>query len=1103
LNELTQSDSAANSSYPAQEPQKKHDPEPKKEPEGGLTVYRASAGSGKTYTLTLEYLKLALADASDSGKFREILAVTFTNKATDEMKARIINTLNDIVTETDFNMIESVCKELNIDKNVLKDRAKKVQRAILHNYSNFSISTIDKFFQRIIHVFVREAGLHPGFKLELDQNRLMDEAVDRMMLNLHKKEFLYRQMSNVIDEQMEKGSGWDVRKALKTQGSEVLKEHFREFGSQFHAKIRDTAFMERFAEMMNRIIHRFETKMSEIAAEAVKLIDDYGLQKSDFYYGENGAVNFFYKLLENNYDEPGKRVYNMLESAEDEAWLSKNASDAVRSNLMQIAGRLSQLLADAMDVYKKEYQQYCTALCIKKSMNLLNFFAEIETNIGEIANDENLMPISETTHLLGRLINESDTPFIYERAGTKYSTFMIDEFQDTSEAQWKNFMPLLKNSLSENAASLVVGDVKQSIYRWRNGDWRILASKIFQDFRNFSVKEKQLEVNWRSFPRIVEFNNALFSSLPNYIEKEFAAPSEDYKNILGAAYRDSVQKVAEKNSNKGGYVSVSAIMDTPEAKANEQILASLPTLIAEIQDRGYRASDIVVLVRKATDGQAVSDCLLNYKSASGDTLHCFDILSQDSLFIRESATVQFIISLFRAIINPDDKTNNASVNYFLNKTNRSFTWTDAGVLDENLRGVLSKMASLSLPEVFEHIIREFDLGNSPLDVAYIQELHDHLITFSNNEISDIFSFLEYWDNKPDLRLSEGQTPDAINIMTIHKAKGLEYPVVIVPFCNWQMKPFNDAVWVSPKTEPFSQLPFIPISYNKTMCNSLFSEDYYYETVQSLVDNLNLLYVTFTRAKEELYVMLPLPKKSANKDIDKLRNAAITLFHFFESEPDGFNNPMQQVGDNEYLYVSGEKQYKHETKKEELTGIAINEYRSSPFDKKLRLRYESTDYFATSAGSPSPAQLRNYGNLMHKIFSLIRSAKDVPAAIDRVTEDGLIAKDYIPELKKRIDNALNFISGYAADWFPENDEYEVITEKFLLLPSSMNKGMSRRPDRIVSSKNETVVVDYKFGLIMDNIYKTQVRTYMQILELMHYPAIKGYIWYVDMNVVEEL
>ncbi|MDR0560376.1 MAG: UvrD-helicase domain-containing protein [Prevotellaceae bacterium] len=1062
----------------------------------GLTVYRASAGSGKTYTLTLEYLKKALSSPANPYRFGEILAVTFTNKATDEMKQRIIGALNSLVDGGEPDMAREICRELNINGEALRIRAAKVRKAILHNYSRFSISTIDGFFQKIIHAFVREAGLRPGFRLELDHDRVMNEAVDRMMTGLHLNKFLYGQLFRVIEGQMELGRNWDVRKTLTDRGGEVLKERFRSFEPEFHKKICDAGFMAQYAAKIDEIIDCFDEQMLKYALQAQKVIADNSLTVASFRYGKGGAANYFYKTANGKYSneeyEPGKRVLDILETGE---WFDKKN----KNNPQHVADSLSSILGNMLTLYNAEYSRYCTALCIKKMLHTLIFMAEIEAKIRETGGDENIMLISETTGLLGALIGESDAPFVYEKAGSRYSIFMIDEFQDTSEAQWHNFRPLLKNSLAENSDSLVVGDIKQSIYRWRNGDWRILAKKIHDDFRSFNISEKTLGTNWRSFPAVIWFNNALFASLPAFVENLFASSADfpETASTISLAYGNTEQDVSPKNMNKCGYVCVSETRDTDGQKAVEKILDRLPLLVAEIQDRGYRAGDIAILVRKGVEGQRVSDCLLNYKETSGDTEHCFDILSQDSLYLNASDDVNFIMATLRAVVSQDDRINNAAINRYLsNGTNFS------GELDDTVRTFFAGLKSLSLPEIFEQITAKFVTVNS--NIHYIQELHDLILSFSNGEISDISAFIEYWDGRGDKqKLSAVEAADAINIQTIHKAKGLEYPVVIIPFCNWEMKPDGDTVWVSPKEYPFSMLEHVPVPYGNIMKNSLFGGEYSYETVQSLVDNLNLMYVAFTRAREELHIMLPLPKipKSDSSKSDPLSNAAKVLSQFLADSSqfpvDRFRlTAINSSDDSCTIYTVGEKCQRHAETRGGVSphansGLRIDKYVSSPFKKRLRLKYDAADCFQ-STGIPS-SKPQKYGVLMHRVFSRINSVKDVSAAIASIEDEGYIARKDIPELKAHIEKAL----AYAGEWFADNGKYTVITERFILLPLSMNLGASRKPDRVMSFPDETIVIDYKFGSRKEESHRAQTAMYINLLKKMNYPNVKGYIWYVDL------
>ncbi|MDR2425471.1 MAG: UvrD-helicase domain-containing protein [Prevotellaceae bacterium] len=1067
----------------------------------GLTVYRASAGSGKTYTLTMEYIRKVLGEEYNINRFREILAVTFTNKATEEMKSRIVDTLNNIVSNPDFD-VEMLCNELNINKNTLQNRAAKVQKAILHNYSSFSISTIDRFFQKIIHAFVREAGLHPGFRIELDHDRLLDEAVDRLIRSLQPHSPLYDYLLSIIDEQMERGRNWDVRHVIKKKGSAVFKEKFGAFDSDFHAKIRDNEFMTRFANEMDAIINSFDTQMAEAGACAIELIANNGLTMENFAYKKNGAANYFHKIIGAKYEignyEPGKRVLDLLEADDPMKWFPKQTGNAQQTNLFELGAALSQLLSRCLALYNDKFAHYCTALCIKDALKSLRFLAVIETALLDVAKTENLMTLGKTTGLLGKLINENDAPFIYERIGGRYSIFMIDEFQDTSEAQWRNFRPLLSNSLAENHPSLVVGDVKQSIYRWRSGDWRILASQIFKDFNHFDIHEKNLDTNWRSCANIIEFNNAIFSQLPHYIEQKYAtatfSPQSDV--AISAAYTGVDQRVAPKNKNRTGYVSLSVISRSERGEARNSVLENLPKLLADLQDRGFAAGEIAIVVRTAADGMAVAGKMLEHKRNSGDTVHCFDVVSSDSLNIISSPSVRFLIAILRATISPKDEINNAVINRFRHLHGANCLWNKSKYLDNETETFINKLVSLSLLEIIEQAINFFELGNIPAEIPYIQELHSAVLKFANSEISDVSAFLDHWDeNGEKIRLSGGQMPDSINIVTIHSSKGLEYPVVIIPFCNWNILPHTgETVWVEPSVAPFNQIAQIPIPFGEMMRNSLFVSNYNMETMQTLIDNLNLLYVAFTRAEEELHIMLPLSEttSSASKGSDtKLGNAAKTITDFLHDNQDFMKGKIQrETLDDDEIYSVGEKTQYRNARTKTSNGLILSQYPSLPFAKKLKLKYNSENYFPDAQNA---IQSRNYGNLMHRIFSMIASVDDLPAALSDIEAEGLIDKSRLPELKAKVEKALD----YAGEWFTLNSGYRIITERFLILPAALNLGVSRKPDRIMCSASETIVIDYKFGVHKRKSYIEQIQNYIRILEAMNYPNVKGYLWYVDL------
>lgn len=1081
----------------------------------GLSVYKASAGSGKTYTLTLEYLKHALCDPYNAKLFRGLLAVTFTNKATEEMKSRILDTLHELVEGVNPTTSALLQHELGIDASDLQRRARLVQTAILHDYSRFSISTIDKFFQKIIHSFVREAGLRPGFKLELDQDRLLEEAIDRLMIGLHEKPLVYDWILRIVDERMESGAAWDVRRTLQEKGCLVFTETFREFGPEFYEKIADNELMSGYVQQLQQIVKDIDRTLKTVADAALAEMRAAGVDVTDFPYGKSSFANYFSKAASGEY-EAGKRVTEAVDHLE--RWTSKSTPPGMRSSIEGLFPSLNGYLIQLLQTYEDNKRPYWTAKVILNNFRLLGLLAEIELQVRAVANIDNLMPISETTFLLGKLIDGSETPFIYERTGSRYHTYMIDEFQDTSAAQWRNFKPLLNNSLAQGQFCMVVGDVKQSIYRWRNGDWRILAYRLQEDFRQFDISQKNLDTNWRSKPVVVEFNNTLFGQLPAYLENAFAQEcdnGERTERLISDAYSDAAQQIPGHAVADDGHVSLTAFFSNEEQTANEQILERLPVLITDLQDRGYAAGDIAILVRRAVEGQWVSDCLLEHKRSSGDTAHCFDIVSQDTLFIARSKVVQLAIALLKAMVDPSNDVNNAFINYTLYATNNLRSSQDgagepdfdsfASRLSSDVQSFLSGLTQLSLPEVFEYIVSHFQLAASAEELPFIQELHDELIQFARNELSDVSAFLQWWDEKGgNLKLTPAKTPNAINILTIHKSKGLQYPVVLVPFCNWGMKPNPGSfIWVSPQEAPFNELPHVPVMYGTALRDSCFNDDYVQETLQSVVDNTNVLYVAFTRAEEELHVMLPLSKADREKAGGKnlIQNCAKTLHGFLDwNGQEGaidFGNLKGEKTDDTLFF--GRPLLKKQKERIRGNELEMYEYPVNNYRKRLCIRYESEDYFPDTI--TTPLQYRNYGTLMHRVFAAIHTPADIPTAVDTLIEEGLLDADSRQSLEEKVRTALQ--NPEAAPWF--DGSWQVKAEQFLLLPPALHSshGVSRRPDRVMIRPDATVVIDYKFGLQQKASYGKQVQTYVNLLASMNYPNVSGYIWYVDGERIEKV
>ncbi|MDR1055952.1 MAG: UvrD-helicase domain-containing protein [Prevotellaceae bacterium] len=1076
---------------------------------GKLTVYKASAGSGKTHTLAREYLKQALNDARNPYLFRSILAVTFTNKATEEMKSRIIRTLNDLALGNNGNLSADIQDGLNIDPYELHERAKKVRSAILHNYSLFSVSTIDAFFQKILHAFVREVGLRPGFNLELDTNRLLEEAIENLLKSTSNDKSLRKWLFTLIENRIEERSSWDIRPILMNLGNTVFNEQFRRFDNSFHSKISDKGFMESYAKNLYKVISTFEKMMYELGVSALGIIKEAGLEVSDFKQGARSFANFFIKITKRNFESPNTYVLDAINGIE--GWLTKTTKK--HSEIESIYLDLSPILKQSVEYMQENALQYFTAREIARKFRELGVLANIDKIIKDIAGEENLMTISDSAHLLGTLINDSDTPFVYERTGNRYKSFMIDEFQDTSDTQWKNFRPLLHDSLAENQFSMVVGDVKQSIYRWRNGDWRILAYRLEKDFSRFGLNEEHLSINWRSKPIIIEFNNSLFQLFSDHMQTRFNKTMVENTNglspeevislgtIIKKAYTDIVQQPSLKTNAGEGYVCIDVVHGEEEQSATDKVLEKLPLLVADLQDRGYAPSDIAILVRRRKEGQQVANCLLSYKKTSGDTKHCFDVISQDSLFIANSLSVQIIIAAMRMAINPKDPVNTAFLQYQLilhNSDNPSAHTIFIENLPEEEWVFIRHLSNLSLNQAFESLVRHYKLNDNTDELPFLQELHDIVLTFSNRKLSDISSFIEWWDDKGiTSTLSPGENQQAINILTIHKSKGLQFPVIIMPLTNWAFEPKLDTtIWVSPQHDPFNALPHVPVAYGKSLQNTEFNPAYLKEKAQSYIDNINLLYVAFTRAESELYIYIPHAKKETKFTLSLVLPIFLKMYT-------GINNPfefgkLQGSSQDDGSYIEFGTKQAYQSQKKSYKGFHLDIYPSSIFKGKLRLHYDSDEYFSTEPRTP--IQRRNYGILMHRIFAKINILDDCTAAINSLFEEGLIDNKDKVILSLKVEQALQY--PVVRQWF--DGSWDIKSETGLLIPATGNKTfLTQRPDRVMTRNGETLVIDYKFGLIKEKRYSKQLTNYVNLLNQMGYTNVKAYIWYVDLEKVEEI
>lgn len=1078
-----------------------------------LTAYSASAGSGKTFRITREYLKLLLKHSGSARAYRNILAVTFTNKATGEMKGRIVAALSELA-HGDEAQLKSLCEELALEgvrlpPHELQQRALDARSNLLHDYSRFSVFTIDKFFQKVLHAFVNEAGLHPGFVVELDTDRLLEEAVNAVLENAAGDPQRMSWLMQLVQQRIDDGKSWDVKRELLELGKEIFKELFGRLSVAIRERLNDKTFLQRYMQKLRALQKQVDGQMQDVAAKAQAYLAAQQLEEGDFKGKSRGFISYFRKIARGEY-EPNATTLKAVDCIDE--WAPKAANNPKAAAAYEY---LNPLLSSACSLWRESAVGYQTAGVILKNFMVLGLLTDIAAQMRSIANEDNLMPISDSVHLIRSLIDGSDAPFIYEKVGSAYRTFMIDEFQDTSVEQWSNFRPLVSNSLAEGNLNMVVGDVKQSIYRWRNGDWRILAYGIDEDLKEFGeVNRKTLDKNFRSLPQVVEFNNELFRRLSQQLQAALSAdldgalPPETRKKlstILADAYAGCAQ-LPQRKAAARGYVQVELVEESKEKMAADAILEKLPLQVAALQDSGYSAGDIAILTRNNRQGQAVANALIRYRHSSGDAAHCFDVVSQDSLFLNASPVVKMAIALLRIAAGQQ----NAISEAFLRNELAQYA---GGELPASMHAIFSeKMGSAehdflenltlkSLPEAFEAVIQRYRLNELRRDLPFLQGLHDLVVSFANRKLSDIASFLEWWDergsSKP-LYSPEGQ--NAVTIATIHKSKGLQYKVVIVPFAGWELDvKTGSTVWMQPTAPPFDELPYVPLSYTDRLKQTIFSEQQSVERAQAYVDNLNLLYVALTRAEEQLYVYAPL--KSVGSDGKPAQNMAEALRNVLAGLPDGENagfgaavgrkvsDCLWQFGDSEANRPAGSLQH-------EQVNIPLSEYPSSSFTPKLRLRYEAHDLFERVGQGPGR---RASGLLKHKVFERLRTVGDAPAAVESLVREGWVARSDAEDLRREVARALEHPQ--ARTWF--DGSWQVYAEAELLLPSSSGKAAVKRPDRVMTRGNVAVVVDYKFGDKTDARYVRQVEEYVGVLREMGYDSVEGYVWYVNLAKTEKV
>ena len=1108
-----------------------------------LTVYRASAGSGKTFTLAVEYISLLVKDPEN---YQHILAVTFTNKATQEMKMRILSQLYGIANslQSSQQYFNKVKEKTNMPDAVIRNNARAALTLLIHRYNNFRILTIDAFFQQVLRNLAHELGQTANLRVDLNNEEITEKAVDQMIESLEKGQPVLQWISTYINNSIEDDNGWNIIGKIKAFGTNIFKDFYKaheanlkeQLSNADDFKVYETTLRKRRNDIRKTFNSKARSILNEIKNANLDIPSNYrsGLYK---YLTDSAIAPLTNKPLKAG-------VLKANESPQN--WTSSKCAKADKQQIQTLAAevlsaQLSELIAYNNDNWN-EFQSIQLTLSHLSELRLLHAIADAVDNLTK---DTNRFMLSNTQALLKELIADSDTPFIFECIGARLKHVMIDEFQDTSTIQWQNFQVLLANCMAQELSqNLIVGDIKQSVYRWRQGDWGIL-NNIEKSFAHQKIRLETLDYNYRSEKRIIDFNNAFWEQCVANTAKEVAQDDAEKAEIVQKAYEDVAQKTHKTTEN--GFVKISLY---PSKSMKEAVLEELIETIKELFNNGYggkNQSKIAILVRSKSNIQDIVNALLQ---SFGNEIN---IVSDEAFRLDASLSVNIIVSAMHLLTHPDDVLTRGKLVKLYNQEVLKKPLTDTDLLvsingsnnidtkniDKKERRKLAteqQMAKLNSQLPPEYVAnRELLLGLPIVDLvdklfmlfgldqlegqsSYICTLYDTLNDFLKDHTADIDDFINEWENSLSSKTIQSDEIEGIRIMTIHKSKGLEFDNVIIPFCNWEMEK-KGTLWCETKNKPapYNKLPLLPIDFSRDkLIGTVFEDDYKEEHFQNIVDNLNLLYVAFTRASKNLFVFGLRQGKTTLDNIAKgtppgnrsyaielaLRQVSEQLQGSSLSFPDDIGSEIHfeygtlvpethekehAVADNPFLI----KPDKH------IVSIA-----TYPQAATFKQSNKSIEFVKGEDVDPSDrTRYIKIGNVLHQLFSTIYTTADIPARLNELEQQGIIYNDEITsaQLRTRIEDAIT--NPQVQEWFSKR--WQLYNECTILeYNKDTNEMEEHRPDRVMTDGKEFVVVDFKFGKEREE-YKKQVQQYMEILIRMGHKKVSGYLWYVVKNNVVEV
>lgn len=1047
-------------------------------------IYRSSAGSGKTFTLVKEYLRLALAN-NKVDNYRGILAITFTNKAAEEMKARVIEMLEILASEphSEHAMAKILRNQLGLQERELATRSAKVLKHMLHHYADISISTIDHFTHKVIRTFAQDLGLSVNFAVELDTDDIKVQIADKLFESVGTDKVLTAALVDLAQSQTDEEKSW----ALDDKLSQFVNTLFSE-ESRFHLAQLKYIDLSEFVAVRKRLRNRTsicKKRLKEIGLEVSERLAQNGLTSASFYQGDRGILGVF-----NNARAAIVKDFNsyVTTTIEQDKWYSGKASPADKSAIDGlkpiVITFLDEILNLGTEIKLNELvfeNIYSTAL-----------LEEMSRILQEIQQEDEMLHISEFNHVVSNVVMKESAPFIYERIGHRFQHFLVDEFQDTNVLQWFNLLPLIDESLAHDNLCLVVGDAKQSIYRWRGGDVQqfvelpsihktaYLNEKLNQDkdlvqlitqrenVLNQRAEVFNLDKNYRSSKTIVEFNNRLFERLIETMPEQFQSM---YHKADQSPFRDTE-----------GLVNLKFFQSENTAAYADQTLEQIRVWVDDCISDGYDPGDIAILFRGNKEAVATAQYLIE---------NDYRVVSNESLLINSSPKVRLLVNLAVFLFRPDNSTNKAELIQHLGMVRKEENLTSSRLINVGRKGGQQELTDLlaelypatkwkhlrreTLYSFFEHLI----FGLFPSDnESHLRFFMDEVLSFNHTNGNDMLGYIDHWEEKRSkLSIALTQNKEAIRILTIHKSKGLEFPVVIHPFADYEKTSSKNRIWVYQKNKDLMPIDRLRLTSSKRLSGTPFEDDYQHESALTEMDMFNMLYVAVTRPKYRLYLVGKLKDENAS---DKSPvSAGQFVFDSIKDEP--------QFNKEENQYILGSNIHKEKTEEESPNYLKLSHTGDPFWMQRISISQPSTKIWKSDSAI-------DYGNLVHFAMAHITTTEDVDLAVNLIAENGSIPADKAVDLKKLLTNLLE--KEELKDLFSK--DIRVLNEADIKLEN----GKWLRPDRVVIKDDQAWIIDYKTG-VRDPSHKQQVDEYKNAVSKLGYKHVKGMLVYLDTETVVEV